>query len=30
VPELVDLDGGTSRCVRARELRGQLQEAPDG
>jgi oligopeptide/dipeptide ABC transporter ATP-binding protein len=30
VPDLVDLDGGTSRCVRARELRGQLQEAPDG
>ncbi|MGN6172944.1 MAG: ABC transporter ATP-binding protein [Streptosporangiaceae bacterium] len=29
VPELVDLDGGTSRCVRARELRGQLQEVPD-
>ena len=30
VPDLVDLDGGTSRCVRARELRGQLQETPDG
>jgi oligopeptide/dipeptide ABC transporter ATP-binding protein len=30
VPDLVDLDGGTSRCVRARELRGQLQEAPSG
>jgi oligopeptide/dipeptide ABC transporter ATP-binding protein len=29
VPDLVDLDGGTSRCVRARELRGRLQEAPD-
>ena len=30
VPDLVDLDAGTSRCARARELRGQLQEAPDG
>jgi oligopeptide/dipeptide ABC transporter ATP-binding protein len=30
VPDLVDLDGGTSRCVRACELRRQLQEAPDG
>ena len=30
VPDLVDLDSGTSRCARARELRGQLQEAPDG
>jgi len=30
VPGLIQLDGGTSRCARARELRGQLQEAPDG
>jgi oligopeptide/dipeptide ABC transporter ATP-binding protein len=24
VPDLIDLDGGTTRCVRAVELRGQL------
>ena len=30
VPDLVELDGGASRCARARELRGQLQAAPDG
>jgi oligopeptide/dipeptide ABC transporter ATP-binding protein len=30
VPDLVELDGGVSRCARARELRGQLQAAPDG
>jgi peptide/nickel transport system ATP-binding protein len=28
-PDLIELDGGMSRCARARELRGQLQEAPD-
>ena len=28
-PDLIGLDGGMSRCARARELRGQLQEAPD-
>jgi oligopeptide/dipeptide ABC transporter ATP-binding protein len=27
VPDLVELDGGVSRCARARELRGQLQAA---
>ena len=30
VPDIVDLDGGRSRCVRARELRGRLGVAPDG
>ena len=30
VPGLVEIDGGLSRCARARELRGQLQAAPDG
>jgi oligopeptide/dipeptide ABC transporter ATP-binding protein len=30
VPDLAQLDGGMSRCARARELRGQLQAAPDG
>jgi oligopeptide/dipeptide ABC transporter ATP-binding protein len=30
VPGLAELDGGMSRCVRAPELRGQLQAAPDG
>jgi oligopeptide/dipeptide ABC transporter ATP-binding protein len=30
VPDLAQLDGGKSRCVRARELRGRLLEAPDG
>ena len=29
VPDLIELDGGLSRCARAHELRGQLQEAPD-
>jgi oligopeptide/dipeptide ABC transporter ATP-binding protein len=29
VPELVALDGGLSRCVRARELRGQLAAADE-
>ena len=29
VPEIVELDGGMSRCARAHELRGQLQEAHD-
>ena len=28
-PDLIELDGGMSRCARAHELRGQLQEAPD-
>jgi len=28
VPALVELDGGLSRCARARELRGHLREAP--
>jgi len=28
-PDLIGLDGGMSRCARAHELRGQLQEAPD-
>jgi oligopeptide/dipeptide ABC transporter ATP-binding protein len=26
-PDLIELDGGMSRCARARELRGQLQDA---
>ena len=30
VPGLAELDGGMSRCVRVRELRGRLQAAPDG
>jgi oligopeptide/dipeptide ABC transporter ATP-binding protein len=30
VPDLAELDGGMSRCTRARELRGQLQAVPDG
>jgi oligopeptide/dipeptide ABC transporter ATP-binding protein len=30
VPDLAQLDGGMSRCARARELRGRLQESPDG
>jgi oligopeptide/dipeptide ABC transporter ATP-binding protein len=30
VPDLVELDGGVSRCARAHELRGRLQEAPGG
>jgi len=30
VPDLVELDGGVSRCARAHELRGQLQAATDG
>ena len=30
MPGLAKLDGGMSRCVRAHELRGQLQAAPDG
>ena len=29
-PGLAELDGGMSRCVRAHELRGRLQAAPDG
>jgi oligopeptide/dipeptide ABC transporter ATP-binding protein len=29
LPDLAELDGGISRCARARELRGQLQAAPD-
>jgi len=29
LPGLVELDGGISRCARARELRGQLQAAHD-
>jgi oligopeptide/dipeptide ABC transporter ATP-binding protein len=28
-PDLIGLDGGMSRCARARELRGQLREVPD-
>jgi oligopeptide/dipeptide ABC transporter ATP-binding protein len=28
-PDLIALDGGMSRCARARELRGQLREATD-
>ena len=28
-PELIELDGGMSRCARAQALRGQLQEAAD-
>ena len=28
-PDLIELDGGMSRCARAPELRGQLQEAHD-
>jgi oligopeptide/dipeptide ABC transporter ATP-binding protein len=28
MPGLTELDGGVSRCARAHELRGQLQEAP--
>jgi oligopeptide/dipeptide ABC transporter ATP-binding protein len=28
VPALAALDGGLSRCARAHELRGQLQEVP--
>jgi oligopeptide/dipeptide ABC transporter ATP-binding protein len=28
LPGLADLDGGTSRCARAHELRGRLQAAP--
>ena len=27
VPELTELDGGLSRCIRAAELRGQLEAA---
>jgi oligopeptide/dipeptide ABC transporter ATP-binding protein len=30
VPDIVDLDGGRSRCVRARELRGRLGVSADG
>ncbi len=30
VPDLVELDGGVSRCARAHELRGQLRAVPDG
>jgi oligopeptide/dipeptide ABC transporter ATP-binding protein len=30
VPDLIELDGGTSRCVRARELRGQLGVSAHG
>jgi oligopeptide/dipeptide ABC transporter ATP-binding protein len=30
VPDLAELDGGMSRCARARELRGRLRAAPDG
>jgi oligopeptide/dipeptide ABC transporter ATP-binding protein len=30
VPRLTEMDGGMSRCVRAHELRGRLQVAPDG
>jgi oligopeptide/dipeptide ABC transporter ATP-binding protein len=30
VPALIELDGGLSRCARARELRGKLQEAASG
>jgi oligopeptide/dipeptide ABC transporter ATP-binding protein len=30
VPELIELDGGTSRCARAHELRGQLTETSHG
>jgi oligopeptide/dipeptide ABC transporter ATP-binding protein len=30
VPDLSEVDGGVSRCARARELRGRLQGAPDG
>ena len=30
VPDLIELDGGVSRCARAHELRGQLQAATDG
>ena len=29
VPGLVEIDGGLSRCVRAAELRGKLQDATD-
>jgi oligopeptide/dipeptide ABC transporter ATP-binding protein len=29
MPRLAELDGGLSRCARARELRGQLRAAPD-
>jgi oligopeptide/dipeptide ABC transporter ATP-binding protein len=29
-PVVAELDGGISRCVRARELRGRLQAAADG
>ena len=28
LPDLAELDGGLSRCARAHELRGQLQEVP--
>jgi oligopeptide/dipeptide ABC transporter ATP-binding protein len=28
LPDLAELEGGLSRCVRAHELRGQLQEVP--
>ena len=30
VPDIVELDGGRSRCVRARELRGRLGVSSDG
>jgi oligopeptide/dipeptide ABC transporter ATP-binding protein len=30
LPEIVELDGGLSRCRRASELRGRLGKAPDG
>jgi oligopeptide/dipeptide ABC transporter ATP-binding protein len=30
VPRLAEMDGGMCRCVRAHELRGRLQAAPDG
>jgi oligopeptide/dipeptide ABC transporter ATP-binding protein len=30
VPALINLDGGLSRCARAHELRGRLQEVPGG
>ena len=30
LPRLAELDGGLSRCARARELRGRLQGVPDG
>jgi oligopeptide/dipeptide ABC transporter ATP-binding protein len=30
VPDLVEVDGGVSRCARTHELRGRLQGARDG